>query len=295
MATEIEYRALDAAYRAGTAQMALVIAQAMMAEWVTVDVNNLAGTSQSWLDRAIAAVVAGHRASAGLANLYTERIRGLSLPGEPWRPPATVTPNLEQIRKSLIYTGLASTAREIWRLEATARGDIDLDGFIDIEEAREIARQDQLEAQQQMEARKRQLMQNAITRATGAAVRHVIEGGRDQIDENIARDPRALGYYRTTKPGCCSFCAMLASRGPVYKKDSFDQSNARFEGPGNHKVHDHCGCGQRPIYSTEDPLPDQTAEFSDLWAQTSKGARGNRDALNRFRREYELRLRQRQD
>lgn len=294
MATDTEYRALDAAYRAGSARIALVVAQAMLAEWAKVDADNLAGTSKTWLERAIQATVAGHRAVAGLANLYTERVRELSIPeAPPWNPPPTVQPNLEQIRKSLIYTGLASTGQEIARLEAQASGEFNPDDFPDemtLGEMREIAARDQMEATE-VEARKRQLMQNAITRAAGAALRHVTNGGRDQLDENIAQDPLALGYYRTTKPGCCAFCAMLASRGAVYTDDSFEASDARFEGPGEHKIHDHCGCGMRPIYTRKDPLPDNTSNFEALWIEVSKSTRGgNREQQREFRRRYEATL-----
>jgi hypothetical protein len=113
-----------------------------------------------------------------------------------------------------------------------------------------------------------------------AAMRHVRNGARDTLDRVIQEDPRTIGYFRTTSTHPCFFCAMLASRGPVYDKDSFDESDPRFHGPGNAKVHDGCGCDLRPLYTTAgaDELT-RVREFEALWKRT-----GN---LQAFREAYE--------
>lgn len=104
---------------------------------------------------------------------------------------------------------------------------------------------------------------NAIT---GAAARHTLNGGREIIDSAFLADIRAVGYYRTEDSDPCYFCAALMSRGTVYKEDSFDDSDARYFGPGDAKVHDHCGGGLAPVYS-DDPFPGGTAEYGQLWKQ----------------------------
>lgn len=113
-----------------------------------------------------------------------------------------------------------------------------------------------------------------------AAMRHVRNGARDTTDRLIREDKRVLGYMRTTSTSPCYFCAMLASRGPVYDSDSFNASDPRFHGPGDAKVHDGCGCDLRPLYSTALPAElAKTREFEALWKRTG--------SIQRFREVYE--------
>ena len=65
-----------------------------------------------------------------------------------------------------------------------------------------------------------QAMANGLVQVSGAASRLVLNTGRDTIVEAVKRDPRALGWARVTDEAPCAFCAMLASRGPVYKSAS---------------------------------------------------------------------------
>ena len=136
----------------------------------------------------------------------------------------------------------------------------------------------------------------------GAGVKHVLDGGRSYTTNAIERDRLALGWYRVTKDGCCSFCAVLASRGMVYKQDSFDQSDPRFEGEGTEKVHDHCACTLAPSYGPDQRPPDRSGAFAQLWQASTRAdeqdvAKGRASrvgerfsgnaALNSFRRRYE--------
>lgn len=52
----------------------------------------------------------------------------------------------------------------------------------------------------------------------------------------------ARRYTRVPSPNACPFCLMLATKGPVYYKDSFDAANQRFRGDGNARAHNHCQC-----------------------------------------------------
>lgn len=96
----------------------------------------------------------------------------------------------------------------------------------------------------------------------------------------------ALGWIRKTDSDPCSFCALLASRGPVYLDDSFEASDLRFHGPGNAKVHDHCGCSLEPIYNRKTDIDPRVKEWDALWRQVS-GGKSNAEALNEFRRHFE--------
>lgn len=107
------------------------------------------------------------------------------------------------------------------------------------------------------------LLPERIIAIEGAASRHTQAGGREAIEKAYAADPVAIGYYRIEDADPCYFCAMLMSRGIVFKGDSFDASDDRYFGPGDAKVHDHCGGSLAPAYT-----PTLTADqqrFKQMW------------------------------
>lgn len=265
------YLALDAAYRAAVARQSIRVARRLLFRWTSVDAEDLAGTAGGWLDSSVADILGGQTAATQLANEYTLAVRRLSLPDAPaFTPPPPRPPNVEQIRRSVEFMAIRTTARELVRLDAT----------------RDDAEPEQQEsAQRSYEGRRDQLMRDAIKRAAGAAVRHVTTAGHGQLEDNVRSDTLAIGWARTTKPGSCYFCAMLASRGYVYEKESFAESNARFAGIGEQKVHDNCGCGLRPIYNPADPKPDRMEALEQLWADSGANFSGQR-AINAFRKAY---------
>lgn len=111
-----------------------------------------------------------------------------------------------------------------------------------------------------------------------ATVRHVTDAGRDTIRDTTRRDRVALGYARVTDGDPCYFCAMLASRGPVYESEE----TARGDDP----YHDGCGCVVAPVYRRSDPWPGGARDLAALWARSTAGTSG-RAAVNAFRRAYE--------
>ena len=245
---------LDQAFRASQARIALATAKVIFARWPAVQADDLAGTSPTWLRDSIAVVLAGRARAEETADAYVAQVRRLHAPGAaPYALPPTKPPSIEQIRKSLEFQAISTTAREFYRIDNVRTG------------VRDDPNADQDSEDRTADGSKQRIMQEAIARATATAVRHVTTAGQDRVYDHIAADPVATGWARTTKPGCCYFCAMLASRGAVYKEDSFEESDPRFSGPGNAKVHDTCGCGLRPIYSRSDPLPERNADLEQLW------------------------------
>lgn len=201
-------------------------------------------------------------------------------------------------RSALLARGYYLTARQL----EGVRGPVDLSasplaedavatslavtGFVDLEK--------RLEAGVDL----REALDLSRDAAAGAAVRHGLNGGRALISDGaLERDRFAVGYQRITREGCCYFCAALASRGPVYRLDSFDDSNSlfsstaggSFEDPrvvraGEVKVHDRCRCGFQVIFKRSDAMPDRERAYADLWAAV---ARGKGDQMKRFRAAYE--------
>lgn len=121
----------------------------------------------------------------------------------------------------------------------------------------------------------------SFTQAAGAATRQVLTGGRKSLLTLLEEDPQALGWIRVTDGDPCAFCALLASRGPVYRS----QETAAFQ------AHDHCACTAEPVYSRNTLWPGRAKEFRGLWRTSTEGFSG-KDARNAFRRAYEAQQRE---
>ena len=126
-----------------------------------------------------------------------------------------------------------------------------------------------------------QARNESLVQASGAATRHVLTGGRQSLLTLIEGDVQALGWARVTDGDPCAFCAMLSSRGIVYKSEA----SAGF------KAHDHCACTAEPAYSRSAPLPGRGSEFQRLWNENIRGRYSGAEARNAWRRLYEQRQR----
>ena len=99
---------------------------------------------------------------------------------------------------------------------------------------------------------------NGLVKVSGAIGRLVLNGGRDTIISTVREDKQVVGWARATSGDPCAFCAMVASRGPVYSKDTVD-----FE------AHDHCSCVPEPVYERSlDAWPEHSREWRELWEDT---------------------------
>lgn len=132
----------------------------------------------------------------------------------------------------------------------------------------------------------------SFVEASGAATRHVLTGGRQSLLTLVEGDMKAIGWIRVTDGDPCHFCSMLSSRGAVYKEDSFSQSDPRFHGPGEFKVHDSCACTMEMIYSRQAAWPGRADEFYRMWRDNIEGRYSGKDARNAWRRLYEQRQRE---
>ena len=122
-------------------------------------------------------------------------------------------------------------------------------------------------------------------RVSGEMTKLVLAGGRMTITGAVNRDKQALGWARATTGDPCTFCRMLASRGPVYKSEA----SADFE------AHDHDACMPEPVYKG-DPVhlgvAAQSATYlaeynkAQAWARASgtMSQDTSNNALNNYRR-----------
>lgn len=131
----------------------------------------------------------------------------------------------------------------------------------------------------------------AQSEVSGAAGRHVLDGGRTAVTDPVLLDGQPLErirYARITRGDTCWFCAMMASRGYVYRSlgGGGGSANDRFIGAGMFKFHDYCDCTLEPALDPDTPLPEANARFQNLWVEATRGL-GGKDARQAFRRAVE--------
>lgn len=85
------------------------------------------------------------------------------------------------------------------------------------------------------------------------AVREVFRNARNTVVSYTRSDSRAVGYARVTDGDPCRFCAMLATRGPIYSQNSVDFPS-----------HSKCGCSGEPVYNNWSYTP-QTEKLAQDW------------------------------
>lgn len=125
---------------------------------------------------------------------------------------------------------------------------------------------------------------------SGMVRRQVLSGGRMMVDATTAGDSRAVGWRRVTDGDPCTFCAMLASRGPVYQSE---EKAVSIAGTGL-EYHGHCGCTAEVVYG--EWIPNKLEQgFIDSYdaaareAAREDGVRTQDTVLWRMRRNGEFR------
>lgn len=118
----------------------------------------------------------------------------------------------------------------------------------------------------------------ALAGTLAAAKRLSLQGGRYTVTDSIQANGSITGVARVTDGEPCYFCAMLASRGAVYKSEE----TASF------KPHDGCGCQPEPVYGRGDDyrLPGRAQEFKSLYREVPGGLSAA-DTRRAFRGLYE--------
>jgi hypothetical protein len=256
--------ALTTAHATEQNRLGALVAYATARLWLkTVDPLNLAASSAKLIELLVPLIENRRTKSARLARTYYEAYRRAEVKGgDGFALPPLTELNVEALRTSLRVTGEIAALKRIAALPpdpSTGRVNETL--------------------------MKQAILDSAVT-ISGSAMRHTLNGARDEIQSALAEDAVALGYVRTTAGDPCFFCAMLASRGPVYGDDSFDESDPRFIGEGSHKVHDHCRCGVEPVYDRKAAWPGRAKEFSGMWVDLSQNL-GRAPTIQDWRRQYE--------
>lgn len=111
----------------------------------------------------------------------------------------------------------------------------------------------------------------------------VLDQGRQAVIDAVHDDREAIGWARVTEPGACYFCAMLASRGMVYKSRETASFRAHRRYPNG--TGGDCRCHAEPVFNAYEP----TAEIRQWQAdyQKLKADLGRSPSLLEWRRRFE--------
>jgi hypothetical protein len=140
-----------------------------------------------------------------------------------------------------------------------------------------------------VEAERAELFRQAGARQAAAFERIVMNGARAELWTNAENDKRAIGYVRYSTTGTpCGWCAMLISRGAVYK------SAKTAEYADGDKYHDNCHCEALPIFTDEqfdsDPKYALNRQYAKEWPTVTRGL-SDKAAVSAWRRYIRLQQR----
>lgn len=233
---------LTEAHRQAQLRIGAAATRDLISAWRILDADRLDRSVPAWRRTAAAVVEQRRRQSAAVAARYLTLVRAADLPdAPPGPPPADPGVDPDAVATSLDVTGPVAVRQRL------AAG-------LPLEQALALSRVGQARA----------------------GARHVLNGGRDTVLAAVGDDDRALGYARATSGHCCAFCALLASRGAVY----------RSEQTAGFRPHDGCSCQPRPVYRADQTLPIGSDRARDVYAAATAGLHGA-DAVRAFRRAWE--------
>lgn len=247
MAATLAGTALTGGHRAAQAQVAARTAAEALALWRLLDLDNIDAAVGPWLTASTLSVTAKHAESTTIGAAYYRSFA-----------------QAETGRFRELPTIGSPLDRDRLALNLTLAGPVRFKALVGAGHPAAHA------------------SRTAAVGAVGTAWRFALDGGRDEVIDQVNRDPQALGWARIGGANPCAFCATLISRGPAYKS----QGSASFQ------PHDACGCSAQPVFSREGAWTDQALDLRAKWDQAQREAREagelyrgtKRDDVNAFRR-----------
>lgn len=242
------------AHHRGQAAMADLVAEMLRRAWPLLDPTRIQETIHQFLAAVKAIIHKYGHASASAALRYYDMERDRA--GILGRSPQLIAPGpSDEVMRSAVEWGIADL-RKAHLTEAMFPGQTEAD-MLDGHGLSDPV----FEAQQRVEE---------------AVARLVLNQGRHTVLMNVQDDTKAKGWSRLALPGACYFCAMLATRGMVYRS----RKSASFE------AHDHCRCQPEPVFTQYEPSA-QVREWTQLWKQSTRDQRGPRNMRIAFRQAIE--------
>ncbi|SHT11530.1 Uncharacterised protein [Mycobacteroides abscessus subsp. abscessus] len=282
--------------------------------WLIQRFDELDRTTPLWVSSALPLVKTAYLQSQRAAAVFASDVRNATLSTEDFLPmdvPVVEVPsNISPLRFS--DSLIPSVSLEHQPL-------VEFDPFPEKDVATSLVINGNYEIKASMPGPQEDLMYSGLSNSSGAAIRQAMNGGRNVTGNVVYADRKIIGYARVTDGNPCWFCALLASRGAVFRKSSFKGGRANpwngsltkgdqdFIAPKDGpelpegfsnvaKVHNHCRCQLRPVYAREksfgqkhEAIRDEEAQFYfDQWDKVSREWYwlSNKDQAAKFREQY---------
>lgn len=306
-AREAEATKASVAFQIALTKIGVETVAELLKLWQHVPADVKPAQAAAWLNDAVALVLTRRQYSRDLARSYYRLVRALRTgkTTRDWRHPEPKTITLHDLRREF-----AALAEEY---EPSAEGNRDDIEIVDLPRQKEDEAAQEAAAEREARIdlaalgpeRLNKMVQRIDTSkpaevvdklrekehaasgsrqaATGARIAK--DGGRSEIWASTAKDSEAIGYIRLSRTGTpCGWCAMLISRGPVYKSQA--SASLAIYGDGD-LYHDNCNCYAEPVFSREQyddsDIYELNRTYSELWPQVTKGLSG-KAALSAWRR-----------
>ncbi len=188
---------------------------------------------------------------------------------------------------SILVEEIAELAREEERIERLAEEELRLalEALGPENLASKLRDIDTSEPADDVDRQRQEANDRVGNRQAAAAERLVLNGARSTSWNHMTLDRRAIGYVRVSRTGTpCGWCAMLISRGPVYKSDKSAEFKSTF-GEGD-LYHDNCHCYSVAVYSDaqyDSPEFDLNRKYASEWPKVTRGLSG-KAAVSAWRR-----------
>lgn len=236
--------------------------------WQIMDFENLDQSSMMWTEAALPRIRTAYMQSQKVAASFALNVRFATLATTPTigieAPEVEAPMGVPSSRFALPDVG---DVEEVVPLDAMTDNDVRLSLMVE----------GNFNVKSQMPVPDPQeTMRAAQVNSAGAAVRQTLKGARNVTANVVKFDRRVLGYARYTDANPCHFCALLASRGAVYSKESFAEADSSFtsnskavEVPREYvrisKVHNNCRCTLRPVYSKSQEFDADAKHYRQQW------------------------------
>lgn len=230
MALTVEGRELTEAHRKAQIAIAARAAAASKILWDRLRVSDLDGSTPAWMSAQLAVVSQSYAQSESLASTYISEYRDAESASN--APIVGVPYASNAMAESMLLAGPSRVKLLIGQGESA-------DGA----------------------------HAKAFTKFSGIVRRQVMSGGRMMINETTRRDQSAIGWRRVTDGNPCTFCALLAGRGPVYAS----KERADRVGGSGLRYHGHCGCTAEIIYGEWQPS-EREQLYIDEYEKAAKQA-----------------------
>ncbi|GAB3830184.1 hypothetical protein [Kribbella italica] len=304
-ARQREAERVDQVFHVALSQIGLASLEEALALWQSIPPASMARVRTTWLNRATRALRGRRSEARSLGRAYYRLARALrtgSTIADPNKPePATITLDvLREEFEALLprpagqdtdsgsneipvehLSGLAADAERQER-EAEREAELVLDALGPTNLGRLFGDLDGKLPYDDIETARAEAYRQAGARQGAAFERLVLNGARAELWTAMEHDERALGYARFSTTGTpCGWCAMLISRGAVYK------SAKTAEYADGDKYHDNCHCEALPVFTDEqydsDPKYALNRQYADEWPKVTRGLSG-KAAVSAWRR-----------